>query len=235
VTQRTHLTLLTIFFGLLAFFFSTFVSSAPQNRLDKLKHTDEEYVKTNVKTPPKGQLTVKAAHLDSRLKLSTCSEPLKTSVPGKQSLTGNITVLVSCNTEGWQVYVPVRVKQLLPRVVAAKPLARGAVLSASDLMVQMIETRFQRGVVFEHPQQIIGSKVKRNVNMGDAIQGNDICLVCRNDAVLIKAGRSGLDIVTKGTALSDGSLGEQIRVQNAKSKRVVDGIITGVGEVTVNF
>ncbi len=72
--------------------------------------------------------------------------------------------------------------------------------------------------------------------MGDAIQGSDICLVCRNDSVLIKAGRSGLNIVTKGTALSDGSLGgEQIRVQNTKSKRIVDGTITGVGEVTVNF
>lgn len=235
MTQRTHLTLLTIFFGLLAFFFSTIVSSAPQNTLDKVRHTAEEYVKTIVEIPQKGQLTVKAANLDSRLKLTTCPAPLRSSIPGKQSLTGNVTVLVSCETEGWQVYVPVRTQLLLPRVVAAKPLSRGVVLSASDLTIQMIETRFQRGVIFEHPQQIIGSKVKRNVNMGEAVQGNDICLVCRNDSVLIKAGGGGLNIVTKGTALSDGSLGEQIRVQNTKSKRVVDGIITGVGEVTVNF
>ncbi|MGF1714654.1 flagellar basal body P-ring formation protein FlgA [Photobacterium chitinilyticum] len=235
MTQRTHLTLLTIFFGLLVFFFSTFVSAAPQNTLNMVQHTAEEYVKTIVDFPPKGQLTVKAANLDSRLKLTICPEHLESSVPGKQSLTGNVTVLVSCRSESWQVYVPVRIQLLLPRVVATKPLARGVVLSASDLAVQMVETRFQRGVVFEHPQQIIGSKVKRNVNMGDAIQGSDICLVCRNDSVLIKAGRSGLNIVTKGTALSDGSLGEQIRVQNTKSKRVVDGTITGVGEVTVNF
>ncbi len=200
-----------------------------------VQHTAEEYVKTIVDSPPKGQLTVKAANLDSRLKLTICPVPLESSVPGKQSLTGNITVLVSCRSESWQVYVPVRIQLLLPRVVATKPLARGVVLSSSDLVVQMVETRFQRGVVFEHPQQIIGSKVKRNVNMGDAIQGSDICLVCRNDSVLIKAGRSGLNIVTKGTALSDGSLGEQIRVQNTKSKRIVDGTITGVGEVTVNF
>lgn len=235
MTQRTHLTLLTNFFGLLAFFFSAIVSSAPQSTLDMVQHTAEEYVKTIVEIPQKGQLTVKAANLDSRLKLTTCSAPLNSSIPGKQSLTGNVTVLVSCETEGWQVYVPVRTQLLLPRVVAAKPLSRGIVLSASDLTIQMIETRFQRGVIFEHPQQIIGSKVKRNVNMGEAVQGNDICLVCRNDSVLIKAGGGGLNIVTKGTALSDGSLGEQIRVQNTKSKRVVDGIITGVGEVTVNF
>ncbi|MCW8328155.1 flagellar basal body P-ring formation protein FlgA [Photobacterium sp. SDRW27] len=235
MTQRTHLTLLPIINGLLAFFFSTIVSATPQATLDMVQHTAVEYVKNIIDTPPKGELTIKAANLDSRLKLTPCSAPLKSTIPGKQSLSGNVTVLVSCEPNNWQVYVPVRTRLLLPRVVAAKPLARGVVLSAPDLAVSMVETRFQRGVVFELPQQIIGSKVKRAVNMGEAIQGNDICLVCRNDSVLIKAGGGGLNIVTKGTALSDGSLGEQIRVQNTKSKRVVDGIITGVGEVTVNF
>lgn len=235
MTQRTQLTLLPILFGLLVIFFSKNAPAATQTDLEIVQQVAQEYVKKIIETPDKGQLTVKAAKLDSRLKLSRCSAPLDASIPGKQSLSGNITVLVSCQPENWQVYVPVRTRLLLPRVVAAKPLARGVVLSASDLAVQMVETRFQRGVVFEHPEQIIGSKVKRNVNIGEAVEGNDICLVCRNDSVLIKAGGGGLNIVTQGTALSDGSLGEQIRVQNTKSKRVVDGIITGVGEVTVNY
>lgn len=235
MTRRTHLTLLPVIFGLLAVFFSKNVLAAAQADLEIVQQVAEEYVKKIVEIPSKGQLTVKAANLDPRLKLARCPSPLETSVPGKQSLTGNITVLVSCEALNWQVYVPVRTALLLPRVVATKPLARGVVLSAPDLAVKMIEPRFQRGVVFEHPEQLIGSKVKRAVNMGEAIQGNDICLVCRNDAVLIKAGGGGLNIVTQGTALSDGSLGEQIRVQNTKSKRVVDGIITGVGEVTVSY
>ncbi|WP_299016075.1 flagellar basal body P-ring formation chaperone FlgA [uncultured Photobacterium sp.] len=235
MTQRTHLTLLVIIIGLPAIFFSTITSAAPQNILDRVQHTAEEFVKKIVETPQNGQLTVKAANLDSRLKLTACSTPLVSSIPGKQNLSGNVTVLIRCEPENWQVYVPVRIQLLLPLVVATTPLSRGVVLTASDLAIKMIETRFQRGVVFEHPQQIIGSKVKRNVNIGEAVQGGDICLVCRNDSVLIKAGGNGLDIITKGIALSDGSLGEQIRVQNTKSKRVIDGIITGVGEVTVNF
>jgi len=235
VTQRTHLTLLPVVIGLLAFCFSTIVSATPQTTLEMVQYTAEEYVKKIIDIPTKGKLTINAANLDSRLKLTTCSAPLNSSIPGKQSLSGNITVLVSCEPENWQVYVPVRTQLLLPRVVAATPLARGVVLSAPDLTIRMVEIRFQRGVVFDDPRQIIGSKMKRTVNMGEPIQGNDICLVCRNDSVQIKAGGGGLNIITKGTALSDGSLGEQIRVQNTKSKRVVDGIITGVGEVTVNF
>lgn len=235
MTQRTHFTLLSLLFGLLTIFFSNFVSAETQNPLDLVQHTAEEYVKTIIDQPPKGQLTVKAANLDSRLKLTRCAAPLDASIPGKQSLSGNVTVLVRCPTDGWQVYVPVQTRLLLPRVVAVKPLARGVVLSAADLDVRLVQARFQRGILFDTPEQIIGSKVKRNVKIGEAIEGNDICLVCRNDAVLIKAGRSGLNVITKGTALSDGSLGEQIRVQNSKSKRVIDGVITGVGEVTVNY
>ena len=235
MTQRTQLTLLPLFIGLLAIFFSPNAPAAAQTEHEMVQQAAEEYVKNMIETPARGQLTVQAANLDSRLRLTACPAPLDTSIPGKQSLTGNVTVLVSCQPENWQVYVPVRIRLLLPRVVASKPLARGAVLTAEDLVVQLVETRFQRGIVFDHPEQIIGSKVKRAVNMGEAVQGNDICLVCRNDSVLIKAGGGGLNIVTQGTALSDGSLGDQIRVQNTKSKRVVDAIITGVGEVTVNY
>ncbi|UTV27051.1 flagellar basal body P-ring formation chaperone FlgA [Photobacterium atrarenae] len=235
MNRRTHFTLLSLLFGLLTIFFNGFVSAETQNPLDQVQHTAEEYVKTIIDQPARGQLTVQAASLDSRLKLTHCAAPLEPSIPGKQSLTGNITVLVRCPTDGWQVYVPVQTQLLLPRVVAVKPLARGAVLSAADLDIRLVEARFLRGVLFDRPEQIIGSKVKRGVKIGEAIEGNDICLVCRNDAVLIKAGRSGLNVITKGTALSDGSLGEQIRVQNSKSKRIVDGVITGVGEVTVNF
>ena len=64
---------------------------------------------------------------------------------------------------------------------------------------------------------------------------NDICLVCRNDSVLIRAGQSGLAIVTTGKALSDGAIGDEIRVQNSKSKRIIDGVITAVGEVSVKY
>ncbi|PSW19692.1 flagella basal body P-ring formation protein FlgA [Photobacterium sanctipauli] len=235
MTQKTHLPLLPLFIGLLACFFSTIVPASSENITVTVQRAAEAFVAEQITVPERGELRVTAATLDSRLRLTECSAPLNTSIPGKQSLTGNVTVLINCVPENWQVYVPVRTQLLLPRVVAAKPLARGMVLGTDDLTVQQVELRFQRGVVFERPEQIIGSKMKRTVNMGEAVQGGDICLVCRNDSVNIIAGNGGLSIITKGNALSDGSLGEQIRVQNSKSKRVIDAVITGVGEVTVNY
>nr|WP_284694882.1 flagellar basal body P-ring formation chaperone FlgA [Photobacterium galatheae] len=224
-----------IFIGILCGFLSANAIAASDNMLSNVRQAATDHIRSLVLRPERGELQISAAELDNRLRIGDCQEPLNRSVPGKQSLNGNVTVLISCPTSGWQVYVPVQVSLLLPRVVAARPLARGAVIHASDLKVDQVETRFQRSIVFEYPEQIIGSTVKRNINMGEAVEGNDICLVCRNDSVIIKAGQSGLNIVTKGTALSDGSLGEEIRVQNNKSRRIVSATITAVGEVTVRY
>ena len=44
-----------------------------------------------------------------------------------------------------------------------------------------------------------------------------------------------MSITTKGTALSDGILGEQIKVKNNKSNRIIDAKVSGVGKVLVQF
>ncbi|KKD01184.1 flagellar basal body P-ring formation chaperone FlgA [Photobacterium halotolerans] len=235
MTGRTQFTLCFIFIGILCGFLSMNAIAASDNMLSNVREAAADHIRSLVTKPERGELAITASELDNRLRIGDCQDALDTSVPGKQSLTGNVTVLVSCPAGNWQVYVPVQVSLLLPRVVAARPLARGAVIADSDLQVRQVESRYQRGIVFEYPEQIIGSTVKRNINMGEAVLGNDICLVCRNDSVLIRAGQSGLNIVTKGTALSDGSLGEDIRVQNNKSRRIINATITAVGEVTVKY
>lgn len=44
-------------------------------------------------------------------------------------------------------------------------------------------------------------------------------MVCRNDSVIIKAVKGELSIITKGTALGDGALGDKVNVKNDKSIR----------------
>ena len=98
-----------------------------------------------------------------------------------------------------------------------------------------METRFQRGHIFDQLTSLISAKIKRNVSINEPLRNNDICLVCRNDVVILNTSQQGLAIVAKSTALSDGSLGDQIKVRNSKSNRVVSATITGVGQVAVKF
>ncbi|WP_318480948.1 flagellar basal body P-ring formation chaperone FlgA [Photobacterium leiognathi] len=235
MTSHRDQKLLPTIIGFLLFFFSTNIFASNDSVLDSVQNAAEELIKQQISLPEKGELKIEAAKLDNRLRFSSCSSPLAASLPGKQTLSGNVTVLVQCPTENWQLYVPVNVQLTLPKVVAAVALGRGMVLTPDKLSVQMIESRFQRGSSFEDPREIIGSKVKRSVKAGEMVQARDICLVCRNDSVIIRAGTGGLNIVTKGKALSDGAIGDEIRVQNTKSRRMIDAIITAVGEVTVKY
>ncbi|MHA6609782.1 flagellar basal body P-ring formation chaperone FlgA [Photobacterium damselae] len=221
--------------GLVSVIFSNNMSFAADIDLETIRHSAEAFVQTQITPPKEGELSIEAAQLDSRLRFSHCSEPLETSLPGKQEINSNATVLVRCNHENWQVYVPVRVQLLLPRVVASVPLGRGMVLSPSNLTVALIESRFQRGAIYLSPQALFGAKVKRNVKIGEAVQANDICMVCRNDKVVISAGQPGLKIITQGTALSDGTLGEQIRVKNNRSNKIISAQVSAVGEVDVSY
>lgn len=234
ITHR-YLNLICIIIGSLLLNFSINVHATQISQQSIIQQTAADHIKHSFTPSDFGSVNITAATLDSRLRFPACSSPLVATTPGKQTLSGNVTVLVRCNSEDWQLYVPVNVQQTLPQVIATTHLGRGALLSAANIKVAMIENRFQRGVSFTDPQQIIGSKVKHTVKAGDVIQANDICLVCRNDSVLIRASQTGLAIVTTGKALSDGAIGDEIRVQNSKSKRIIDGVITAVGEVSVKY
>ena len=76
---------------------------------------------------------------------------------------------------------------------------------------------------------------KKNLHSGEIIEDRHICVVCRNETVTIKAIKFGMLITTKGVALTDGSHGEQIKVKNIKSNRIISGQVTGISEVTVIF
>lgn len=215
--------------------FSPIIAAATANQLEVVKEAAESFVETQIPSPKYGKLNLEAGVLDPRLQLTNCPSPLKTSIPGRQSLNKSVTVLVRCDEENWQVYIPVEINLMTPIIVASRPLARGVILNEDDLIIQMVDARFQRGHTYSDLSMIVGSRIKRVVGIGKPIQGNDICMVCRNDNVVITASKSGLNIVAKGTALSDGALGEQIKVKNSKSNRILDAKITGVGHVNINF
>ncbi|WP_158175210.1 flagellar basal body P-ring formation chaperone FlgA [Grimontia hollisae] len=227
--------LVWLFIGTFIYSFSSIIAAAPSSQLDTVKEAAETYVETLITAPEYGELEVRAGNLDSRLQLFHCPSPLQTEVPGRQSLNKSVTVLVSCKEDNWQVYVPVQIRLLTPVVVAKRPLDRGVTIAKEDLIIQLVDARFQRGQTYTDNATLLGSRVKRVVGIGEPISGNDICMVCRNDEVIITAAGNGLNIIAKGTALSDGALGEQIKVRNTKSNRIVDGTITAVGQVIVKF
>ncbi len=58
-------------------------------------------------------------------------------------------------------------------------------------------------------------------------------LIKRGDAVTITAEGDGLSVKMPGVAMSDGRRGEQIRIKNNNSAKIVDAQVTEPGEVAV--
>ncbi len=221
--------------GILLSIFSFFVHSATDNQLEQIKMAAEQHVLATVEQPAGGELTVNAANIDSRIKATDCPEPLDTSASTTSSTRSNINVLVECSADDWKVYVPVRMSVSVPMLVSTRQLVRGEIISASDLTTSMIELQRFRKDGFTDHSQVVGAKLKRSVRLGDVIERNDVCVVCRNEKVTIQAVKSGMVITTQGTALQDGAAGDQVRVKNDKSQRIIEGIVTGIAEITVNF
>lgn len=221
--------------GFCSIFFSLLCSAATEQQLDMIKNAAQDHVLSTYQIAANDQLSATAAEVDSRIRATDCPDPLTTSSPSNGRSSTNVTVLVQCEADNWRIYVPVRVSLLRPLVTALRPLSRGELVSNSDISISLIEQRAYRRFGFNQTNQVVGAKLKRNVRQGDVIEQGDICVVCRNETVVIKAVKGGLIITTKGTALSDGSSGEQVRVKNKKSSRIIDGIVTGIAEVTVNF
>ncbi|WP_341664442.1 flagellar basal body P-ring formation chaperone FlgA [Vibrio sp.] len=219
----------------LCLFFSFSSTSASPEQASIIQEAAENYILTNIDWPTGGTLRAQAANIDSRIFVTDCPAPLKTSSSSTNPSASNITVLVECSEENWKLYVPVRLTRTGPQVTTTGPISRGQIISAQDVTINMVDLQRVRRQGFSNIEDIIGAKTKKNLRSGEVLESKDICVVCRNETVTIKAQKSGMTITTKGTALTDGTHGEQIRVKNSKSNRIIEGRVTGIAEVTVIF
>ncbi len=207
---------------------------AQTNYLLEVASFAEEYVRQQVPVPPQAKVNIKAASLDARLKLGNCTKPLIANIPNG-AIRKNTVVKVICPQPQWDIYVPVKVRTLLPVVVATKTLSPGTVLNKNTLSVVYKETHLLRGGIVSLPEKLFRTRVKRTIPAGKAVSTRDICYVCKGDKVIIWAKKGSLTIKTTGFAIGNAALGDTIKARNAKTKKVVVGTVAGIGVVEVNI
>lgn len=176
---------------------------------------------------------------DARLRLAKCSEPLIISLPHNPS-GGRVTSQVACraNDTQWSIYVISQVKLLAQVVVARTPLLRGQAIRADDVQMAVADvTRLSQGF-YSAAEDVIGMEPRRSINPGDQLRVQWLVApkaVKRGERVTLVAKSSAVAVETVGTALSDGRMGEQIRVRNERSDRIVKGTVSGDKLVSINL
>ena len=205
--------------------------------LDEISRVAENYaLKQASQTATPEELEIVPGDLDPRLRLAQCRNELIAFSPPGSRLLGNTTVGVKCTApKAWSIYIPMRVSLFQEAVIVKQSVRRGETITATDIQVEKVDVSLLRGIPFKDADLLIGSKAKNTLNAGTIINSDNVCVVCKGDSVSITASNSAIAVIMSGVALTDGSIGERIRVQNSASKRIVEAKVVNEDTVEVGI
>lgn len=196
----------------------------------------EDYLQTS---GIEARYEVEVARIDPRLRLAQCDKDLTQALESPAQPVGRVTVRVRCDgSSPWTVFVPATVKLFRPVVVTTLPLKRDHVIEAADISVVERDVGPLSQGYLTDPQQVIGLKLKR-ATVNDQVLApvflEQAEAIRKGDQVVIRARTSAINVVMPGEALSDGVPGQQIRVRNLRSQRIVKARVVEPGAVEVSL
>lgn len=175
--------------------------------------------------------------VDSRLRMAACANGPDVSFSGDPWKTGSPRLEVSCHGKRpWRLFISASLDIHGPALVAAMPLSRGTRLTANMITTSTVALNTSHREPIKSREALLGREMARAVNAGsmftpDLVQQPDA--VSRGDYVVITARSGHFSVQTRGKALADGQIGDQVPIQNLSSQRTVRGQITGPGHVEI--
>jgi flagella basal body P-ring formation protein FlgA len=124
---------------------------------------------------------------------------------------------------------------LLP--VPSRPIATGEIIRVADVQLMRVRIDRANSQILGDPDRLIGRTAKRPLAAQEPIQVSAIgptIVVPKNSIVTTRVQSGHLLITMDGKALDDGSMGDVIRISNTRSNKVLQGIVTGPGEVSLS-
>lgn len=196
-----------------------------------------EFLLANPEIKRFSKTTIEMGHIDSRLQLQQCDQPLETYLAPGSRFAGKTTVGVRCaSPRPWALYVPATVMTYASVYQTASPLPRDHIITKQDLITVKTELGGLTRGYYTDINDLLGKQTRRSLLQAQTLNPGMIKApqwVKRGEQVALVAGNPQFSIRMLGQALSDGTEGDQIRVKNLSSNRIVEGTVTGQGTVTV--
>lgn len=121
-------------------------------------------------------------------------------------------------------------------IVPTRDLARGSIIGPNDVTpVRRPRSELQADTTMEEAAAI-GRELRRAMRPGQPLRASDLAepqLVRRGSMVVMIHAVGNLMLTARGKALRDGVRGETVPVTNLQSKRTLQALVTGPGEVSV--
>ena len=116
-------------------------------------------------------------------------------------------------------------------LVANMPLYKGQFLNESHVRLAEVESKGLNGQILESVTQVMHAELIRDVRPDAPLRSQDIrptVLVKRGQMVLISVGQTqGFQISARVEAMQDGRFGDQIKLKNKESGRILTGQVRG--------
>ena len=155
--------------------------------------------------------------------------------PDSQQFTGVLVATVD-GSAVQRAAIAGRVFRSVAMPVAVRRLQGGEVITANDIAwIAVRDNRVPANAVLD-AGALIGLTPKRALRAGQPILAGDVqrpLLVSKGSLVMMVVETPLMQLTARGRALSDGAIGDAIRVANLQSQSVVGGVVTGAGVVLI--
>ncbi len=216
----------------------TAIAAAASHDLRDLKTKAEAFLKEHYEHHSE-RVEVKVGALDRRLKLANCKAPVHFNPRDTGDHGGSISLEARCKgSSPWKIFLSAQVDIYRQIIVASNSLPRGARITQTDLKSRLMSSSGLRTGYYTDAQRLLGKQIKRPVEAGEPLRPGLVeepLAINRGDVVVLRSGNGAISVATQAEALSSGHVGEQIRVRNLASERVIRAEIVAEGQVAANF
>lgn len=232
--QQLFLILVTVqfFAGNMAWATPTYIAH------DEIRQQVEQFLTNKTKGMSFKETQINIGHIDNRLRLAHCNKALDISL-GNNRLPGNLSLSIQCNgAKPWKIYLQASVNAYQEIYIARTPITRGSPITDADLILEKRNITSLNGNYLTDPVHIKSHVARRTIRKGEVIQPMLLVkskLVKRGEQVTLIAEISGITVRMMGKALNDATVGQQVRVRNNNSKRIVEGTAVTRGIVEINM
>jgi len=119
--------------------------------------------------------------------------------------------------------------------VLTRSVERNDIIRASDITVER-RPKIEVGNDVANRDRVIGMQARKQMRAGQALKAADLGkpdLVSRDQGVTLVYEAPGIYLTGRGKAVDSGTEGDVVNVVNLQSKRTVQGVVIGPGQVSV--